>query len=39
MYIEPKCVGNLGKLISNLLQEIKSTNITEATFMTKTDLP
>jgi proteasome assembly chaperone (PAC2) family protein len=35
-------VGNLGKLTSNLIQEIKSTIITEAketTFMTKTDIP
>jgi proteasome assembly chaperone (PAC2) family protein len=34
-------VGNLGKLTSNLIQKIKSTNITEAKetiFMTKTNL-
>jgi hypothetical protein len=34
-------VGNLGKLTSNLIQKIKSTNITEEKeiiFMTKTDL-
>jgi hypothetical protein len=30
--------GNLGKLMSNLIQKNKSTNITEAIFMT-IDLP
>jgi hypothetical protein len=32
-------VGNLGKLTSNLIQKNKSTNITDAIFMTKFDLP
>jgi hypothetical protein len=32
-------VGNLGNLTSTLIQKIKSTNITEARFMTKFDLP
>jgi hypothetical protein len=32
-------VGNLGNLTSNLIQKIKSTDITEARFMTNFDLP